>query len=112
MQNEAGQLAHLDSAFHIHRIVRISSVVVTKLVRPWATIDAINEPRHSRRAARTMAIAPSVGISVQPWGWIIAKISETSAALGSQLQRLRRWCSSAPRNIVSSISGAHSAATA
>ena len=60
------------------------------LFSAWAAMGASNEPRHSRSAAKARAMLPSAGIVVHPCGWMAAKISATTDALISQLQRRRR----------------------
>ena len=48
---------------------KTSAIVITmKLLNACATIGAMMDPRHSRKAARTTAMAPSMGIAAHPWG--------------------------------------------
>ncbi len=56
------------------------TVTATALFAACATIGAIDDPRHSRSAARESAIALSTGIATHPCGWIAAKITLTSGA--------------------------------
>jgi hypothetical protein len=46
---------------------KTSAIVITiKLLNACAAIGAMMDPRHSRKAARTTAMAPSIGIAAHP----------------------------------------------